>query len=270
MRRPVWHFIAALLLVLVVPTFAAVTQIPVPPFSIPVGWEVEFTIQHNLPDGNLENNYSGQWRCLACDPPGAWTPDPANTQSVGTFIHPSASIGTQEFRGGVYEETGLAEYAWSYGTAQITVVGPDRDHFSSPQDSNATSDDPLFMEMDVLFYLYAGSLLIGDDVTGIAQERIKREPQFGGTGQWGDWLGPTIGEFELIGEMIWDFKTATVLNRAAWDALPDDTVIDDFYQQNRVILNDCAGQPQTFTFATHHFRKKKTGSTSFQLYEVDP
>ncbi len=270
MNRPVWQFLAALLLVLVVPRLpAAVTQIPVPPFSIPVGWSVGFTIQHSLPSGNLDNNYSGQWRCLACDPPGAWTPDPAELQATNSFILEPNSVGTREFRGGAYEETGLAEYAWSYGTAQVTVVGPDSDLVTTPLDSTASSEDPLFMEMDVLFYLYAGTFLIGSNAEGAAQERIWRAEQYGGTGQWGDWIGPTTGEFELIGEMIWDFKTATVLDREAWDALSNGTVIDDFYQQNRVVINDCAGVPQTCTFAVHHFRKEKLGATSWRLYEVD-
>lgn len=272
MRRAVWQIVTILTaLILIVPAFAAVTQIVVPPFQIPVGWEFGFTIQHSLPTGHLTNNYSGQWRCLACDPPSAWTPNPANTQSTDEFILPALSVGAQEFRGGVYEETGENQYAWSYGTGQFTVAGPDHDTFSSPQTSNGvTNDEPLFMEMDVLFYLYVGTLLIGENTTGDAGERIKRSVDFGGTGEWDSWTGTSIGEFELIGEMIWDFKTATVLDRPAWDALPIGTVVDDFYQQNRVILNDCAGQPQTFTFAARHFRKKKAGPTSFELYEVNP
>lgn len=275
MRRPLWHFSAAILLSLYVPgTWAAVTEISLPPFAIPIGWEVGLTIHHNLISAGGDC-YSEQWRCLACDPPSAWLPDPANTQSESTFIRMMTQVGNYEFKGGAYEgDPGDAEnppvYAWNYLTKQVTVVGPDRDVlFNMPLTASTSSEDPLFMEMDVLFYLYNGSFLIGPNAIGDAQERIKSKGSNGQWGDWGNWVGPASGIFELIGVgAIYDFKTVLVGNRAAWDAMPVDTVFAEYYQQNRMITTDCGGTPRTYEFAVRHFQMKKSDDTSWSLNEI--
>jgi hypothetical protein len=273
MRRPVWPLPVALLVVLVTTVVpAAVTEILAPPFLIPIGWEVGLTIGHDGTEWGLDC-FSGQWRWGT--EPGAWTPDPPHRQTDSTFLRMCDCVGTHEFKGGAYEETypgdveNPPQYAWSYLTKEFGVAGPDRDAYYGPQDYVAWSEGPpLFMEADVLFYLYSGTLPIGQNVSGEAQERIRPYSQWGIVGQWSDWAGPDAGMFELIGEMIYDFKTLQVNNQQWWDSQPIGTVIQEFDQQNRVTLTNCDGIPQTFTFGVRHFRMEKIGAASCRLYDV--
>lgn len=54
----------------------------------------------------------------------------------------------------------------------------------------------------------------------------------------------------------------------AWNNLPIGATFDNFYQQNRLIIEDCAGVEQIFYFQERQFRKVKVNATSWQLEEV--
>jgi hypothetical protein len=81
----------------------------------------------------------------------------------------------------------------------------------------------------------------------------------------------------LRGNTIVDIKTFEVIPnpfppqtpQQAWDAIQNGTVIDDYFQTNRIIINDCTLTPQTFTFARRHFQKVKQ-QNGFEIVEITP
>lgn len=240
---------------------AAVTRIDTDPDgTVVVGHYLEYTIVHSL----VGHGWSAQRRCLEWDL-GPWIPVPAEEQESPTFIYETRRVGVREFRGGALEQTsggdeGPPEFTWSYGTKQVTAIGPDRDAFTGPLDSVLEDILPAIMGMDVYFPVFAGTIPIGPNFDGYAQERIRRPqiPEDSG------WLGPGA-PFHMDGSAIFDHKW---WGGPGWEDVPIGATFDDFYQQNRLVILDCTGAEQIFTFAERHFQKVKTDAFTWQLVDV--
>jgi len=179
-------------------------------------------------------------------------------------------VGLREFWGGAFEvivppgdPENPAVYEWSYRTKQVTVIGPDRDTFTGPLDSVLEDILPAIMTMDVRFPVFAGTIPIGPNFEGYPQERIRR-PQ---NGIDSGWLGTAVfhDDFHMDGSEIFDHKW---WGGPTWENVQVGATVDDFYQQNRLVIQDCTGAEQFFTFAERHFRKVKTSAFSWQLVEV--
>lgn len=244
---------------------ASVTRIDiVPDVPIVVGNDLDYTIVHTLP----AYAWSAQRRCLESDPPGAWTPDPAEQLDNNIFTYPTQRVGTRDFRGGAFEEIvppgdpqNPAMYEWHYLTKQVTVIGPDRDTFTGPLDSYVEDFFLPKYAIDVRFPVLAGTIPIGPNFEGYPQERIRR-PQLNYDSGW---IGPTEGVFCMDGSSIFDHKA---VSGPGWANILIGSTIDDLYHQNRMVIFDCTGAAKYFTLTERHFRFVKTDEISWQLVEV--
>jgi hypothetical protein len=242
---------------------AGITRIDTNPSgSVVIGHHLEYTIIHTLEGFD----WSGERRCLVGNPPGEWTPDPPDFQHSPSFIYETRRVGTRDFRGGVLEQTGGGdeqppEFTWSYLTKQVTAIGPDRDTFTGPLNSYVEDFFIPKYAIDVSFPVFAGTIPIGPNFDGYPQERIRR-PQLN---QDSGWAGPSEA-FYMDGSAIFDHKWRGGPN---WDNIPVDTTFDDFYQQNRLVIYDCTGAEQIFTFAERHFQAVKTHEIAWKLVEVN-
>ncbi len=223
----------------------------------------KYTAVHSGMDP-IADSYVWKYRCTADGVPGT------------EFTHSSKSsvMETPEPRVGSYQvkckatfpdgEMGANTHD-SEVTRGVTILGPDSDRIESGLDTDsyeANGDSEMWLK--VIFGVYCHDKKLGCCVDGFPQERIRRPPL---TYPWG---GPGSVFFFECGD-ITDWKFVVPLNQQGevswedWNALPVGEVIDDFYQQNRMRINDCHGNPQDFHFTERHFQKKKSGPGTWEL-----
>jgi hypothetical protein len=63
---------------------------------------------------------------------------------------------------------------------------------------------------------------------------------------------------------ILDHKIIDVTNPGWLQSNPGD-IIDDFFQTNKMVLKDCAGNDVEFVFAERHFQKQNIGPGAWKL-----
>ncbi len=140
--------------------------------------------------------------------------------------------------------------------AALTVVGPDTDVLTSGPGISANPCVPHTVEF--LFEMRHGTDTIGASAAGTVEERIERPAQNFDSG----WTG-TTADFTRQGYTIVDKKSAQVDNCAAYNAIPNGTVIDDFFQTNRFLAVDCCGNTVAYVFPRRHFQRVKDGANSY-------
>lgn len=80
-------------------------------------------------------------------------------------------------------------------------------------------------------------------------------------------MGPTPPDFLLQGNVIVDVKR-TNLNHPDFVNAQVNTVVDEFFQQNRMIIKDVWGVDQEFPFADRSFRRWKTGAAPMASWKL--
>jgi len=253
---------AAVLFVLIASILSAnITQIVVEPAApIVVGYEVTFTIMNSLP----AELWSHQSRCLT-DPPSDWSPDPALEVTSNVSWAIVARVGSRQFRGGAQENTSndpmQPNLVWSYLIKDFSAVGPDHDVFNGPYVSHVVDDMTGLIELDYYFDVKAGDVLIGPYAAAWLEVRIRRPS----IDQDSGWMDEAPGEREYNCGTIWRNVEGNFNDFASNDIYD---VVDDFYQQNRIRIKDCAGYDNYFTFSERHFQLVKSGYDQVTLVDV--
>ena len=124
------------------------------------------------------------------------------------------------------------------------------------------------MELLVHFNVYASGIRMGGvEIVGYAEERIRR-PAANSDSGWPRGTNQIGGEFNWDTQKIVDKKVTYVSNEDWFRLLaPYGTVIDDFFQQNRFVIEDCNGNQQYYYFDERRFLKRKNGVESIELVE---
>ena len=146
----------------------------------------------------------------------------------------------------------------------VSILGPTADNITAGLNVNSTGSPEMYIW--VTFEVLCGTSRMGMMVQGYCQERVRRPTEVPPYDS--GWVGPTPSFF-LTYAGIQDYKrVVTMVPSPNWDALPDGTVIDDYFQQNRLVIQNCNGASEYFYFADRHFKLIKTGAQSWKLTEV--
>lgn len=228
---------------------AALSAITVQSEPITVGQTVTYT---TVEDGkNGPGTWTWDFRATAGGNQGAWVGMP----SGGTTSQ------VVENRVGSFNVRCQASYmdqTTSVVIRSVTVQGPDSDVIT--QGLNVSTEQT---SLEVHFDVLNGSTpigYIGSDVDGYPQERIRR-PQYNFDSGF---TGPAPGAFYSQGNTIIDVKQTNMQDPAFINAAIG-AVVDDFYQQNRMVIKDGFLQDQFFYFVERHFQRVKTGANSWKL-----
>jgi len=247
-----------------VPTllFGSITQIQMgvnqPPVA--VGRWASFQATTN----GSASNWHWYRRCTII-PAGQWQ-DYGGGSSANLFLG-SARVGSYTIK--VTDQEMVAGPPPTFQNFELTkdynVIGPDSDTIIDGLNVPSTSGSlmPLAVaDLTVKFQMKCGQTLIGDLIAGYVQESIRR-PQSnfdsGWTGETADFRfsPPNIEDHKTVGMLVPEFANAAV-----------GAVFDDFFQQNRFVIEDCHGYDTYFYFPERHFRKIKLNSTTWKLIEI--
>lgn len=246
---------------------ANITSITYTPSPIVVGWPAYYTI--NVASGDSPLNYSFSYQCTSGSGTGWSNPDMNGT---GVFGYNEICTGNQNIKGGEQLMVGFNQQ-WNYLTNGITISPPDTEAITAGLNTDSTYDSdgaPLYdcSTLHVHFSISVGATVVGPYADVEVEERIRR-PQYsfdsGWVGSSGDYY------WENMSGYIDDVKTVGTgsLNGGPdWSSISVGTVFDDFYQQNRVWINDCTNTAQVTYFTERHFQKTKTSATTWKLTEL--
>ena len=232
---------------------AGLTAIQVQTEPITVGQVVAYVATEDGKNG--PGTWSWDFRATSGGNQGQWVP----------LSNGSTTSRITEDRVGSYNVRCTGSYAGQTTSViirSITVNGPDHDVLTKGLDS-PTSQVNLEVDFDVL----NGAIpigIIGSSVNGFPQERIRR-PQNNNFDS--GFVGPTVGSYYTQGYTIVDIKQ-TNLGSSVFVNAAIGEVIDDFYQQNRMVIKDGFNQDQFFYFPERHFQRVKTGINSWKLIQI--
>jgi len=260
MARIPWGALIAGLVLVGPSAEAGITSIDVSPTPIVVGKSTTYTANCTPQPFKWEWDY----RCTEGGT-GSWTPSPPDTTSTRTKSYYESSVGSYDLRCTAYYQGG--GYPPPLPTTStliksVTVNGPDADTITAGLNTNS-SGYPV-MTVTVKFQVRSGTTAIGPYTDGYPQKRIRRPQEEYDSG----WIGPTEGVFYFFGSTgeIIDVMTA---GGSGWGDILVDDVFDDFYQQNRMVINDCFATEVYYYFTERHFQKVKTGPYTWKLVEVE-
>ncbi len=212
--------------------------------------------------GPAISSYDWAYRCPTSQ---TWTAHPGHAKSIIWIEGISGNYDVRcvaTFQPGVYPPSQKPPQTL---TTQVSVAAPSSDGVMAGLNVPTTINGG---ELMVDFWIYSGGFKCGPYLQGSPDEKIRR-PQFGQDSGW--LLGPGA-PFYLSDCMIKDIKKYNVAtdtqSQATWNAIANGAVIDDFYQQNRLRVNDSCGDPKIFYFAEHHFQRIKVNATQWKLIEL--
>ncbi len=175
-------------------------------------------------DGVPPATYKWEFRCTEGGMNGNWTLSAWTSKEARWY---EARVGSQDIRC-----TGKYPNHDSVIVRQVTVHGPDTETIIAGLNVNSTGWNT--MQITMKFQIQCGATIMGAPVDGVPQERIRR-PQFMFDSGW---TNPS-STYYLAGGVIFDVKSVTILGGPDWNNLQVGAVFDDFYQQNRMKINNC-------------------------------
>ena len=150
------------------------------------------------------------------------------------------------------------------GGGSADVQGPDNDNLASGPGIDATWNSGIPVEFD--FVMQKGAIPIGTLAAGTIQERIERPQSLQDSG----WIDGAPGILYKQGATIIDMKKATFDSAFFFSTGVNGGVLDDFYQTNRFLGQNCCGQTVTCTFPRRHFRRVRSGLNTFNIVQIFP
>ena len=276
MHRRVIRLSVVLLLTLAASVVVAgITSMTVAPSPIVVGNIAHYTANWTSESGGRDpDEFLWDYRCTEGGTIGEWMPVPADTTGEANYKW------YLERRVGSYTVRCKAHYPGSSGnppvpelistrTLDVDVLGPDDDVIARGLGTDSTGFP--IMNVTVWFSLANGTTAVGGYVEGYPQERIR----LAGETEWSDWIGPVEDKFYLDGStstaQIVDLKWLSSAGFPNWDSLPVGSVLVDYWQENRMMITNCHGSPESFQFGASHYQHVKSGATTWKLTVViDP
>jgi len=152
-------------------------------------------------------------------------------------------------------------------SVNVTIAPANTDHVVSGLNSPAGVGAGMVMPARqlILFEIMVGGTPVGPYVSGTLQERIRR-PGLGFDSGWNN----GNQDLYMSNGKVYDYKTVTLQppsTMADYNAMPDGSTFDDFYQQFRIVTVDSCGNQTIMYLTEHHFTKIKSGSGQWSLVE---
>jgi hypothetical protein len=242
---------------------AQLTSITYTPNPIILGGGCTYTAND---DGTAPNGaYKWEYRCTSGGT-GNWVTAASTKKTY--FIY--------EGYPGNYEVQCTAPYPKGDSTVSVnvTIAPANADHvisgLNNPAGVGGPTGTPGGMVPPtrrlILFQIMVGSTPAGPYVAGTLQERVRR-PDLGFDSGWIN--GDPADLFVEAGKVN-DYKVVNVAPPSTlmtYDTLPNGYVIDDFYQQFRIVTIDSCGNQVMMYLTEHHFTKTKSGYRQWSLSE---
>jgi hypothetical protein len=258
-----------------------ILEVTTNPSPVILGYATIFTIVTDPADN--PDSLTFQYQCAQPSPwGGPWgiIPVPPDNTDNGSIVYMEGLVGAMNVYGAETQQfiMGACNPPQTVTSTQMisfNVAGPDTETITKGLNRQSSMGaDSVSMSNEVDFSIFVGAVPLGPFWAGRVQERITRPylapqppPSLFDSG-WAD---------ALAGSFYWDqnLKAIVDMKMTATDYVGFSgaalgATFDDFIQQNRIIILDCAGNEKIFAFPQHHFRKFKSSAATWQLVEDTP